>query len=117
MPHTTDYLVIGSGIAGLTFALDLAERVTDARVTVITKRQAADANTQYAQGGIAVVMSEDDTPEAHKRDTMIAGAGLCHEVAVERCVREGPDRLRELMTRGASFDMADGDHRPGLETT
>ena len=109
MPHTTDYLVIGSGIAGLTFALDLAERVTDARVTVITKRQAADANTQYAQGGIAVVMSEDDTPEAHKRDTMIAGAGLCHEVAVERCVREGPDRLRELMTRGASFDMADGE--------
>jgi len=109
VPHTTDYLVIGSGIAGLTFALDLAERVTDARVTVITKRQAADANTQYAQGGIAVVMSEDDTPEAHKRDTMIAGAGLCHEVAVERCVREGPDRLRELMTRGASFDMADGE--------
>lgn len=105
MPQTTDYLVIGSGIAGLTFALDMADH---AEVTIITKRSRHDANTRYAQGGIAVVMAPDDSPEAHKRDTMIAGAGLCHEVAVERCVTEGPDRMRELIARGAEFDQKDG---------
>jgi len=105
VPIQTDVLVIGSGIAGLTLALDLAEH---AEVTVITKREIGNTNTRWAQGGIAVVMDEDDTADAHKRDTLVAGAGLCHEVVVDICATEGPERLRELMARGASFDTEDG---------
>ncbi len=105
MPTTSDFLVIGSGIAGLTFALDAAERGT---VTLITKRARDEANTRYAQGGIAAVMSESDTPEAHVKDTLVAGAGLCHEVVAEICAREGPDRVRELIERGARFDQEGG---------
>jgi L-aspartate oxidase len=102
---TSDFLVIGSGIAGLTFALDAADRGT---VTIITKRDRDESNTRYAQGGIAAVFAPDDTPEAHVRDTLVAGAGLCHEIVAEICAREGPDRVRELMSRGARFDQQDG---------
>jgi L-aspartate oxidase len=108
--HRTDILVLGSGIAGLTVALEAADK---AEVIVLTKRTAVDSNTSRAQGGIAAVMSPEDSPESHKRDTLVAGAGLCHDVAVEVCVREGPDRVRDLMRRGARFD-ADGD---GLSLT
>jgi L-aspartate oxidase len=101
----TDVLVIGSGIAGLTLALDLADH---AEVTVITKRRIENTNTRWAQGGIAVVMDPEDSPAAHKQDTLVAGAGLCHEVVVDLCTVEGPDRLRDLMSRGASFDRDDG---------
>jgi L-aspartate oxidase len=103
---TTDFLVIGSGIAGLTFALDAADKGT---VTIITKRARDEANTRYAQGGIAAVMAADDSPEAHVKDTLVAGAGLCHEVVVEICAREGPERVRELIARGARFDK-EADH-------
>lgn len=106
MTVKTDILVIGSGVAGLTLALDVADY---AEVTVVTKRGQSDTNTRWAQGGIAAVMAEDDTPLAHKHDTLIAGAGLCHEVVVERCVTEGPERLRNLIERGARFDE-NGDH-------
>ncbi len=106
MTNTADFLVIGSGIAGLTFALDVAEHGT---VTIITKRSRDEANTRYAQGGIAAVMAPDDSPEAHVKDTLVAGAGLCHEVVAEICAREGPDRVRELIERGAHFDH-EGDH-------
>ena len=105
MTNKSDYLVIGSGIAGLTFALDAADRGT---VTIITKRDRDESNTRYAQGGIAAVFAPDDSPEAHVKDTLIAGAGLCHEVVVEICAREGPDRVRELIARGARFDQQDG---------
>ncbi len=105
MTQTTDLLVIGGGIAGMTLALDAADH---AQVTILTKRSRFEANTAYAQGGIATVMAEGDTPEAHKQDTLIAGAGLCHEVAVDKCVHEGPERLAELIARGARFDMKDG---------
>ncbi len=103
MPITTDFLVIGSGVAGLTFALDAAER---GEVTVVTKRGRDDASTRYAQGGIAVAVGEDDSGEAHKRDTLEAGAGLCHEVVVDLCVGEGPARLLDLIARGARFDTS-----------
>jgi L-aspartate oxidase len=73
-------------------------------VTIVTKRAAEESNTRYAQGGIAAVLGKDDTPEAHIKDTLVAGAGLCHEVVVEICAREGPDRIRELIARGADFD-------------
>jgi L-aspartate oxidase len=99
--RTTDFLVIGSGIAGLTFALDAAAH---GKVTVLSKRAPDETNTRYAQGGIAAVMAESDTPEAHEQDTIVAGAGLCHEAVVAICCTEGPQRLRELMARGATFD-------------
>src|SRR5687767_11967522 len=94
----------------MTLALDVA---SDAQVTLVTKRERFEANTRYAQGGIAAVMSPDDTVAAHKEDTLIAGAGLCHDVVVERCVSEGPARMRELIERGARFDEKDG----GLDLT
>ena len=105
MTQTSDFLVIGSGIAGLTFALDAASRGS---VTIITKRNRDEANTRYAQGGIAAVFAPDDTPEAHVKDTLVAGAGLCHEVVAEICAREGPDRVRELIERGTRFDHEEG---------
>ena len=101
----TDVLVIGSGIAGLTFALKVAHY---ARVTVMTKKRRADSNTNYAQGGIAAVMGPGDTEELHVRDTLDAGAGLCHEEAVRELVREGPARVRELMEWGARFTRQRG---------
>ena len=104
--NTSDFLVIGSGIAGLTFALDAADHGT---VTLITKRARDEANTRYAQGGISAVFAPDDSPEAHAKDTMIAGAGLCHEVVAEICAQEGPERVLELIARGAQFDR-EGDH-------
>lgn len=112
MAIETDFLVIGSGVAGLTFALDAAEH---GEVIVVTKRSRDESNTKYAQGGIAAVLSADDAPEAHIHDTMIAGAGLCHEVVVAICCREGPDRIRELIARGARFDQSDGQISLGRE--
>ena len=103
MPLTTDYLVVGSGVAGLSFALEAAEH---GDVVLVTKRSADESNTKYAQGGIAAVLSEADSFEAHIADTVTAGAGLCHELAVEVCVKEGPERVRRLQEIGARFDLA-----------
>ncbi len=99
--QTFDYLVLGSGSAGLSFALEVSEK---GRVALITKKDRTDSNTNWAQGGIAGVMGADDDPELHVQDTLIAGAGLCHEDAVRVLVNEGPDRIRELMTFGANFN-------------
>src|ERR1051325_6766651 len=93
-------LVIGSGVAGLTYALKAAEFAT---VRLITKKEHTESNTNYAQGGIAAVMAADDTPELHREDTLTCGAGLCHRDAVEQLVREGPQRVRELIEWGAQF--------------
>src|SRR5690349_521182 len=93
-----DLLVLGSGVAGLTFALRAAEY---GEVVVLTKRKREDSNTLWAQGGIAAVMDPTDSPQAHVDDTLVAGAGLCHRVVVEICANEGPDRIRELIARGA----------------
>ena len=95
-----DVIIIGSGIAGLTFALKAA-RI--ARVVLITKKQRAASNTNYAQGGIAAVMAPEDSADLHVRDTLVAGAGLCHIAAVEGLVREGPARVRELIDWGVDF--------------
>ena len=103
-----DYLVIGSGLAGLTYALHTAPH---GRVALLTKKTRTDANSSWAQGGIAGVLADDDSFELHKRDTLVAGAGLCHEDAVDILVREGPERIRELIAMGAQFNMetdADG---------
>src|ERR1700723_3667189 len=96
----SDFLVIGGGIAGLTFALKASEVGS---VTVLTKAGSSEANTAYAQGGIASVWSVDDTFESHIDDTIRAGAGLCDRAAVETIVREGPEAVRELIRLGTRF--------------
>ncbi len=95
-----DFLVIGSGIAGLSHALKVAARGT---VAVITKKHKAESNTNYAQGGIAAVTSREDSFDLHVRDTLEAGAGLCHEPTVRTIVQEGPERIRELIELGMQF--------------
>jgi L-aspartate oxidase len=101
----TDFLVVGSGIAGLTYALKVAERCPDKKVTIITKTREDETNTKYAQGGVAVVNDlENDSFEKHIDDTLIAGDGLCNEKIVEIVVKEGPERVNELIEWGANFD-------------
>jgi len=105
--ETTDVLVVGSGVAGLTAALHLREQ--GLHVTVVTKVNIDDGSTRWAQGGIAAVLGPLDTPAAHANDTEIAGVGLCDPAAVRVLVEEGPTRVRELMRMGAEFDRnADG---------
>ena len=99
-PLACDYLVIGSGIAGLSFALDAADH---GHVIIATKRSAAESNTQYAQGGIASVLSEQDSFASHIQDTITAGASLCHQRAVQVCVEEGPARIEWLERKGVEF--------------
>ena len=102
LPEKFDFLVLGGGVAGLTFALNAAKHGT---VGVLTKRNRSESNTNYAQGGIAGVLSPDDSFESHIQDTLVAGAGLCNRAAVEVCVREGPARIKELIDCGASFTL------------
>jgi L-aspartate oxidase len=113
----TDFLIIGSGIAGLTYELKAAQQFPDKKVTVITKAAADETNTKYAQGGIAVVNDlENDSFEKHIEDTLIAGDGLCNEEVVGIVVKEGPERVNELIEWGARFDKADdGDYKRGKE--
>src|SRR2546430_568406 len=107
--HDVDFLVIGSGIAGLIFALKVARVGT---VAVITKKDRAESNTNYAQGGIAAVMAKDDSFELHVKDTLEAGAGLCNETVVRTIVEEGPSRIRELIEIGLQFATRDeGGHK------
>ncbi|HEY0306128.1 MAG TPA: FAD-dependent oxidoreductase, partial [Longimicrobiales bacterium] len=101
--ESCDVLVIGSGIAGLSFALKAAGNHD---VVLITKKQRVESSTNYAQGGIASVMGPDDSPDLHVRDTLLAGAGLCHPSAVSALVHEGPARVRELMDWGVRFTKA-----------
>jgi len=104
----SDVLVIGSGLAGMLCALRCAEH---ARVALVTKDRLPESSSRYAQGGIASVWGEDDTFESHIEDTLTAGAGLCRRDAVETVVREGPDRVRELIALGVHFDLsADSEH-------
>jgi len=98
--YKSDYLVIGSGAAGLSFSLRAASK---GKVTVITKKKRADSNTNYAQGGIASVFDSNDTFESHIEDTLKGGVGLCFKEAVELIVRQGPERITDLEKWGVSF--------------
>jgi len=109
MKYSTDFLVIGSGISGLSFAIKAARL---GRVTIITKKAKVDTATNLAQGGIAAVLSEDDSFALHIEDTLRSGAGLCHEDVVRLVVENGPERIRELIRLGVDFqsDGADPSH-------
>lgn len=101
MKRRTDFLIIGSGIAGLSFALKVAEK---GKVLILTKSDEDESNTKYAQGGIAAVMHAPDSYEKHIQDTLIAGDGLCDESVVRMVVTESTERILELVKWGASFD-------------
>ncbi|MBE2251509.1 MAG: L-aspartate oxidase [Myxococcus sp.] len=101
MARSFDFLVMGGGVAGLSFALEAARHGT---VAILTKRSRSEGNTIYAQGGIAAVLSAEDTFEKHVEDTMVAGAGLNKRAIVEITVREGPARLQALVAMGAEFN-------------
>jgi len=104
-----DYLVLGSGIAGLSFALKVAPH---GRVAIVTKKNSAESNTNYAQGGIASVTSKEDSFELHVRDTLEAGSGLCRENVVRSIVEEGPARIAELIELGMKFSERE---EPGID--
>jgi L-aspartate oxidase len=110
--QAADILVVGSGIAGLTFALKAADH---GAVCVVTKKERAESATNWAQGGIAAVMATDDSVEMHTRDTLVAGAGLCHLHAVMELVREGPARVRDLMEWGVRFSRSEAGLSLGRE--
>ena len=105
MEIRTDFLIIGSGIAGLSFALNAAR---EGSVAIVTKKEHTESNTNYAQGGIASVLARDDSFDLHIRDTLHAGAGLCRSDAVELIVREGPRMVENLMRWGVAFTKKRG---------
>lgn len=113
MAATLDYdvLIIGSGAAGLTLALRLD---SDLRIAVLSKAALTEANTYYAQGGVAAVLDATDSTASHVQDTLIAGAGLCHEDSVTRTVNGGPDAIRWLMAQGVAFTLEDNSDQPHL---
>lgn len=112
MVNKADFIIIGSGIAGLRACLELAPR---GRVVVLTKDRVTESNTEYAQGGVAAVMSDDDQISLHYEDTIKAGAGLCDPQAVRVLVEEGPKYLEELIAWGAEFDRVNGQLQLGQE--
>lgn len=107
-----DFLVLGSGIAGLSYALKVAPL---GRVAIVTKKSRAESNTNYAQGGIAAVTSKEDSFEMHVRDTLEAGAGLCHEDVVRTIVEEGPARIAELIELGMKFSEREDNGKRELD--
>lgn len=102
MRYNVDFLIIGSGIAGLSFALKVAPY---GKVCILTKAQASDGSTRYAQGGIAAVMYDSDSFDKHIHDTLVAGDGINDRSVVEMTIREAPDRIRELVQYGVNFDL------------
>jgi len=111
-----DVLIIGAGIAGLSLGIKLAQQFCDKKITILSKDGPGESNTRYAQGGIAAVMDlRNDSFQAHIEDTLLAGDGYCNENVVERVVKDGPERLAELMGWGASFDKGSNGLDLGLE--
>ena len=110
-----DFIIIGSGIAGLFFAQKIAASMPQVKVAVITKKSETDSSTNYAQGGIASVMSSGDSFDSHVADTLTAGAGLCHKRVVETIVRTGPETIGKLVEIGVRFTKEKGEYDLGRE--
>src|SRR5579864_4541238 len=104
LPAETDFIVVGAGVAGLRAAIELAEA---GRVLVLAKRELTESATQYAQGGIAVALSDEDDISLHLQDTLEAGDGISNPEAARILVEEGPERIEELMEWGTGFDRHD----------
>ncbi len=111
MAHT-DILIIGSGIAGLLYSLELSEKL---KITIICKKEPFLSNTRFAQGGIASVTSRGDSFESHVRDTLVAGDGLCNETIVKRVIQSGPECIQQLVNFGVTFDKVSGAFELGKE--
>src|SRR3972149_6883318 len=97
----TDFLIIGSGIAGLRVAIELSSH---GKVLIVTKDKSFESSSSYAQGGIAVVITDDDSTQHHVRDTLNAGAGLCKKKAVSILVKDGPSQVQQIIDWGVRFD-------------
>jgi L-aspartate oxidase len=110
----TDFLVVGSGVAGLSFALKVADV---GKVAIVTKKGITDTNTSQAQGGIASVFSDADSFDLHIRDTLVAGDGLCNREVVEMVVKDGPKRIRELVELGVRFNLAENNQKGNSNTS
>ena len=112
MEFTSDFLVLGSGIAGLSFAIKASGLGT---VNMVTKKEKSESNTNYAQGGIAAVLDKEDSFEDHIRDTLVCGGGLCNEETVRFVVSEGPERIRELVQWGVEFTRSQNGSSSGFD--
>ena len=113
---TTDFLIIGGGISGLSLAIKLSELVPKAEILLITKETLTESNTYYAQGGIACVYNEKDSFEKHIHDTLVAGDGLCDEDIVRSIITQAPERIKELMELGVNFSKnSEGEYDLGIE--
>ncbi|HDK27174.1 MAG TPA: FAD-binding protein, partial [Candidatus Atribacteria bacterium] len=108
----TDFLIMGSGIAGLYTSLKLCDR---GEATLLTKSKLKESNTEYAQGGIAVALGDEDSPRLHMEDTLKAGVNFCDPKAVEVLVTDGPKCVEELIELGTEFDKIEGKYKTGLE--
>ena len=106
MEFKTDFLILGSGIAGLSLAIKAS---TLGSVAIVTKKEKSESNTNYAQGGIAAVTDKTDSFEEHIQDTLICGAGLCNKDVVEFIVKEAPPRIQELIDWGVNFTKSETD--------
>lgn len=115
MEKNYDFIVVGSGIAGLFYSLKVVERNPEARIALITKKGESDTSTNRAQGGIASVLAKTDSFEAHIRDTLTTGQGLCRQEIVERIVEAGPSVIEELINYGVRFTRVDGEFDLGRE--
>ncbi len=115
MERRYDFLVIGSGIAGLFYALQVVEKDSKVKIAIITKTDESDTNTNRAQGGIAAVFDKNDSFEKHIEDTLKVGCGLCHKDVVEQVIENGPSAIEELMEYGVRFTRVDGQFDLGRE--
>src|SRR5208283_5091040 len=104
MEFKTDFLILGSGIAGLSLAIKAS---TLGSVAIVTKKERSESNTNYAQGGIAAVTDQTDSFEDHINDTLVCGAGLCNKDVVDFVVREAPPRIQELIQWGVNFTKSE----------